>query len=121
MKSKIRNIVKKMTIVFYRMMVKVLPVQKKVVLFESNLGRNYTGNPRAIYEEFVRHGLDKEYQCIWFFENTNKKIGEYRSVQFDQEKVNSANMENKRKILDEHNKLMNKEIIIKTNKLNIHQ
>lgn len=30
-------------------------------------------------------------------------------------------MENKRKILDEHNKLMNKEIIIKTNKLNIHQ
>lgn len=36
-------------------------------------------------------------------------------------KVNSANMENKRKILDEHNKLMNKEIIIKTNKLNIHQ
>lgn len=55
------------------------------------------------------------------YENTNKKIGEYRSVQFDQEKVNSANMENKRKILDEHNKLMNKEIIIKTNKLNIHQ
>lgn len=81
MKSKIRNIVKKMTIVFYRMMVKVLPVQKKVVLFESNLGRNYTGNPRAIYEEFVRHGLDKEYQCIWFFENTNKKIpGEAKIV-----------------------------------------
>lgn len=81
MKNKIRNIVKKMTIVFYRMMVKILPVQKKVILFESNLGRNYTGNPRAIYEEFVRHGLDKEYQCVWFFENPRKKIpGEAKVV-----------------------------------------
>lgn len=74
MKQKIRNLIKKGTIAFYRLMAKLLPVDKKMILFESNLGRNYTGNPRAIYEEMVKRGLDKEYTCIWFFENTKKKL-----------------------------------------------
>lgn len=74
MKSKIRNIIKKGTIAFYHLMVKVLPVNKKVILFESNLGRNYTGNPRAIYEEMIKRGLDKNYHCIWFFENAKTTI-----------------------------------------------
>ena len=74
MKKKIRTWIKKRTISFYHLMVKILPVQKKVILFESNLGRNYTGNPRAIYEEMIRHGLDKDYQCVWFFENPGQKI-----------------------------------------------
>ena len=55
-------------------MVKMLPIKKNVILFESNLGRNYTGNPRAIYEEIVREGLDQKYECIWFFEDQRKKI-----------------------------------------------
>lgn len=50
-------------------MVHILPVQKKILLFESNLGRNYTGNPRAIYEAFVEAGLDQKYTCVWFFEH----------------------------------------------------
>lgn len=58
----------------YRCMVKILRVKKDIILFESNLGRNYTGNPRAIYEEIVRQGLDKQYECVWFFENPRKKI-----------------------------------------------
>lgn len=74
MKKKIRTWIKNRTIALYHLMVKVFPVQKKVILFESNLGRNYTGNPRAIYEEMIRHGLDKDYQCIWFFENVNRKV-----------------------------------------------
>lgn len=74
MKKKIRTWIKNRTISLYHLMVKVLPVQKKVILFESNLGRNYTGNPRAIYEEMIRHGMDKDYQCIWFLENPTAKI-----------------------------------------------
>lgn len=74
MKSSIRNLIKRITIALYKLMVKILPVQENVILFESNLGRNYTGNPRAVYEEMVRQGLDKRYQCIWFLENPNKKI-----------------------------------------------
>lgn len=53
----------------YRLGVRILPVNKKVILFESNLGRNYTGNPRAIYEEMVRQGLDREYRCYFILEN----------------------------------------------------
>lgn len=74
MKKKIRTLIKSMTIMLYRCMVKILPVKKNIILFESNLGRNYTGNPRAIYEEMVRQGLDKQYECVWFFENPRKKI-----------------------------------------------
>jgi CDP-glycerol glycerophosphotransferase len=74
MKKKIRTLIKSMTIMLYRCMVKILPVKKDIILFESNLGRNYTGNPRAIYEEIVRQGLDKQYECVWFFENPRKKI-----------------------------------------------
>lgn len=74
MKKKIRSVIKKVTILLYRCMVLILPVKKNVILFESNLGRNYTGNPRAVYEEMVRQGLDQEYECIWFFENPRKKI-----------------------------------------------
>lgn len=80
MKTKIRNIIKRTTIALYRAMVKVLPVKKQVILFESNLGRNYTGNPRAIYEEMVRQGLDKKYQCIWFFEDPMTKIPGHAKV-----------------------------------------
>lgn len=74
MKKKIRTLIKSMTIMLYRCMVKILPVKKDIILFESNLGRNYTGNPRAIYEEIVRQGLDKQYECVWLFENPRKKI-----------------------------------------------
>lgn len=74
MKKKIRTWVKNITILFYHFMVKIFPVRKKVILFESNLGRNYTGNPRAIYEEMVRKELDKKYHCIWFFENPSVMI-----------------------------------------------
>ncbi len=74
MKKKIRTWVKNRTVALYRLMVKVFSVRKRVILFESNLGRNYTGNPRAIYEEMVRRGLDQKYQCVWFFENPSVKI-----------------------------------------------
>lgn len=42
-----------------------IPPSKKIILFESSNGRNYTGNPRYIYEEIMNQGLDKEYKCVW--------------------------------------------------------
>ena len=32
------------------------------------------GNPRYIYEEMVREGLDQEYECIWFFFDTSIEV-----------------------------------------------
>lgn len=60
--------------------------EDNIILFESSNGRNYTGNPRFIYEELINQGLDKEYECIWAFTNpqnhmipgTHKKVKKSR-------------------------------------------
>ena len=44
-----------------------------LLIFESNLGRNYSGNPRAIYEEMLRRGWDKEMQICWLFTEPQKQ------------------------------------------------
>lgn len=44
-----------------------------LLIFESNLGRNYSGNPRAIYEEMLRRGWDKELQICWLFTEPEKQ------------------------------------------------
>lgn len=67
-------ILKQMVLAFYKLLTKLLPVNHKIILFESNLGRNYTGNPKAIYEEMVYQGLDKEYSCYIILEDINTKI-----------------------------------------------
>jgi len=67
LKKKLKQII----IICYKICVRTLPVNKKIILFESNLGRNYTGNPKAVYEEMVRQGLDKKYHCYFILENTN--------------------------------------------------
>ena len=70
----VRSIVKKCIVLIYRILNKILPLQKKTIVFGSNLGRNYSGNPKAIYENMVEQGLDQIYHIVWFFENDNTKI-----------------------------------------------
>jgi CDP-glycerol glycerophosphotransferase len=73
-KKKIKSRLKKAVIGGYQFLIKALPVNKNIIMFESNLGRNYTGNPRAIYEEMVRQGLDKKYRCYFVMENPETPI-----------------------------------------------
>ncbi|GGL11092.1 bifunctional glycosyltransferase/CDP-glycerol:glycerophosphate glycerophosphotransferase [Streptomyces flaveus] len=42
-----------------------LPVKKRLVVFESHLGRQYSDSPRAIYEEMRRQGL--EFEAVWSY------------------------------------------------------
>lgn len=70
MKQLIKNII----IQLYKVFTYLIPVDKKMIIFQSSNGRNYTGNPRYIYEEMVRQGLDQEYECIWFFFDTSIKV-----------------------------------------------
>lgn len=70
----IKKVIKKVILFIYTLLTKLLKVKKDVVVFESNLARNYTGNPRYIYEEMVRQGLDKKYKCYYIFEDTDTKI-----------------------------------------------
>ena len=51
-----------------------LPVNNDLIIFESNMGRNYSGNPKHIYEEIVRQGLDKKLKCVWILEDLSTEI-----------------------------------------------
>ena len=52
----------------------IIPINDKIILFESSNGRNYTGNPRSIYEEILSQGLENEFKCIWIFSNTDTEV-----------------------------------------------
>lgn len=71
---KARDIIKWAVIFIYHIFLKVLPVNEKVIFFESNVGRNYSSNPKYVYEEMVKQGLDKKFKCIWSLEDTDLKI-----------------------------------------------
>ncbi|WP_406673574.1 CDP-glycerol glycerophosphotransferase family protein [Nonomuraea sp. N2-4H] len=47
----------------YKLLVRVLPPRKNLALFESDVGKNYSGSPRAIYEEMRRRRLPIE--AVW--------------------------------------------------------
>lgn len=62
-----KKVAKAGVLTVYRMLSHLLPVRKDVIVFESNLGRNYTGNPKYIYEELVKRGLDRKFQIYYVF------------------------------------------------------
>lgn len=51
----------------YYKLCKLLPIDKKVILFESGLGKQYGDSPRYIYEEIVNRNLN--YKKIWVINN----------------------------------------------------
>ena len=65
MYQKIKNLIKNLIILPIYWFFRKLPVNNNLILFESNIGRNYSGNPKYIYEEMVRQGLDKKLKCVW--------------------------------------------------------
>lgn len=74
MKQLIKKAAKAPIMVIYYLMMLINRVNKRVILFESNLGRNYSGNPRFIYEEMVARGLDQVYQCYFILEDVTTEL-----------------------------------------------
>ncbi|WP_286316532.1 CDP-glycerol glycerophosphotransferase family protein [Romboutsia ilealis] len=72
--KKIKKIIKKLIISLYKVATNIIPTSKNIILFESNLGRNYSGNPRYIYEKMLEEKLDSKYKFVWIFENTEQNI-----------------------------------------------
>ena len=70
-KKKIKDIIyvsaKRSARALYYLGTHVLRPKDNIILFESSNGRNYTGNPRYVYEEILSQGLDKEFKCVWVF------------------------------------------------------
>lgn len=51
------------------------PIDDKAIIFESFMGRNYSDNPRAIYEYLLKNKKYREFRFIWAF----KDIDRYRT------------------------------------------
>lgn len=76
-----KELIKSILIQLYRMMTRFIPVSKDIIIFQASNGKNYTGNPRFIYEEAVRSGLDEKYKCVWFLLDVSIEIpGKCRKV-----------------------------------------
>ena len=73
-KDIIYNIAKYTARALYYIASYIIPPNKNIILFESSNGRNYTGNPKAIYEEILNQNLDKEFKSVWVLTNTKTKI-----------------------------------------------
>jgi CDP-glycerol glycerophosphotransferase len=70
----VRQLIKGTAVLIYHIFMKVLPVNDRVIFFESSVGRNYSGNPKYVYEEMVNQGKDKEFKCVWSLEDTTIEI-----------------------------------------------
>lgn len=64
---------------FFRIGSKIIPVDKRLILFESGIGKQYGDSPKNIYEEILNQQLD--YKKVWvynknhrFKDNHTKKI-----------------------------------------------
>lgn len=71
MKQIMKKAAKIPILLLYHIFIVFHKVNKKIILFESNVGRNYSGNPRFIYEELVAKGLDRVYQCYYILEDVS--------------------------------------------------
>ena len=74
MELNIKKFIKKFTILPGYALFRKLPVDNNLIVFESNVGRNYSGNPKYIYEEMVRQGLDNEFSIVWILEDITTEI-----------------------------------------------
>ncbi|WHY91241.1 CDP-glycerol glycerophosphotransferase family protein [Neobacillus cucumis] len=50
---------------------KTEPIDKQMVVFESFLGKNYSGNPKYIYEQMLRDPKFKNFKFVWSYRGEN--------------------------------------------------
>lgn len=57
----------------YKIFNKILPINKRAIVFQSFHGKSYSCNPRAIYEEMMQSEGDS-YKYIWVLNNRRQEI-----------------------------------------------
>lgn len=68
---------------YYKKIYRQIPVDNKLVLFESFLGKQYACSPKAIYEAMKRDHRYDAYRFIWVFRDDNNKrkiLGDERTI-----------------------------------------
>lgn len=69
----IKNIVGKTIRLLYKLTYRMIPVQKKTVLFIAFHGRGYTDNPRSIYEYMIQQERFQNYRFVWAIKHHRQK------------------------------------------------
>lgn len=77
MKGKVTKLVQRIIKVLIFLFGK-LPPKRNQVIFESFLGKQYSDNPRAIYEYMVKH--KPQYELYWSYDRRHKKVFENKNV-----------------------------------------
>lgn len=76
MTQKVKSILLNIYKVFFLISGKVFPKSEKYIVFESFLGKQYSDNPRAIYEYMLEHY--PEYKMYWSIEKASiPKLGNW--------------------------------------------
>lgn len=75
MDGKIKKILKKIITFFYFIFTRILPVDKHMIVFESSLGRNFTGSPKAVFEEFIKRPEAENYRIYYIFDKPGECQG----------------------------------------------
>jgi len=63
----VKKIVKRMVVAVYRCLTHLIPTKKGLVVFDSFMGKSYSGSVRAVYEWIDAHEINKKYTPVWVF------------------------------------------------------
>ena len=63
----VKRIVKGLVVAVYRCMAHLIPRKKGLVVFDSFMGKSYSGSVRAVYEWMRDHKREKPYAPVWVF------------------------------------------------------
>jgi len=62
---------------FYKIAMRILPVDDRLIVFESGIGKQYADSPRNIYEEIIRKELN--YKKVWIC-NQNVRFNDPNTI-----------------------------------------
>lgn len=69
---RVNYLVDRIKLKLYYMMNKILPINHKLIVFQSTTGMNYSCNPRGIYEQLLEE--NQQYKTVWVVNNIQSKI-----------------------------------------------
>ncbi len=70
-----KKILKSIVVSVYRCVTHLVPVKKGLVVFDSFMGKSYTGSVRAVYEWMIAHKPRKDFEPVWVFTREALKKG----------------------------------------------
>src|SRR5690606_7299536 len=61
------------------------PLDEKMVFFESFFGKNYSGNPKYVYEEMLRDPSFRDFTFVWSYTGNHPEVIPGNAILVDRE------------------------------------